>query len=50
VVKEGVQVGRKLTNAKPELLKRKRMFWIIKEAGEIKKILTSAVKTAQENP
>jgi len=26
------------------------MFSIIKEGGEIKKILTSAVKTAQENP
>ena len=33
-----------------ELLPRKRMFSIIKEGGEIKKILTSAVKTAQENP
>lgn len=33
-----------------ELLKRNRMGPIIQESEEIKKILTSSVKTAQENP
>jgi four helix bundle protein len=33
-----------------ELLPKKRMFSIIQESGEIKKILTRSVKTAQEHP
>ena len=33
-----------------QLLKKNRMGSIIQESNEIKKILTSAVKTAQENP
>jgi len=33
-----------------ELLPKKRMFSIIQESGEIKKLLTRSVKTAQEHP